>query len=148
MDYTSAMDEKTKKNLEQFIEKLFDKNNQKLESLAKGQAGTNKILEITNKRIDLIQKRLDNTNKRLEGFIVTFLREINRLDEKIDLYRNEIDSFKDDLMTKIDAVYKEVLDMRQEQIVHFEQHSKINDRLDVVEAIPAVAHELKRKKAA
>lgn len=38
------------------------------------------------------------------------------------------------VMTKLDAVYKELRDMRQEQDFHVQQHRDINDRLDKLES--------------
>lgn len=39
-----------------------------------------------------------------------------------------------DIMTKLDAVFKEVKDMRQEQDMHVQQHRDISDRLDKLES--------------
>lgn len=39
-----------------------------------------------------------------------------------------------DVMTKLDAVYKEVRDMRQEQDFHVQQHLDIKDKLDKIES--------------
>lgn len=39
-----------------------------------------------------------------------------------------------EVMTKLDAVYKEVQDMRQEQDFHVQQHRDINERLDKIKS--------------
>lgn len=52
---------------------------------------------------------------------------------------------KDDfrrVMTVLDKVLKEVLAMRQEQTMYVEDHRRINDRLDAIEKVPAVAQHL------
>lgn len=37
-----------------------------------------------------------------------------------------------DVMTKLDAVFKEILAVRQEQSIHAQQHSDIHDQLDAI----------------
>lgn len=76
---------------------------------------------------------------------------------KIDLARLEIKmnlefekvredmATKDDfrkVMTVLDKVLKEVLDMRQEQTMHVEDHRRINSRLEAIEQVPSVAQHL------
>jgi len=45
-------------------------------------------------------------------------------------------------MTVLDKVLKEVLDMRQEQTMHVEDHRRINSRLEAIEQVPSVAQHL------
>lgn len=52
------------------------------------------------------------------------------LSRKIDSYKAEIDKFKDKVYDRMDAVFKEVLAVRQEQAVHAGSHERINDELD------------------
>jgi predicted nuclease with TOPRIM domain len=47
----------------------------------------------------------------------------------------EFEELKNDVFTKMDAVYKEVIAMRQEQTAHFQQHEDVNQRLDKLEAV-------------
>jgi len=63
-------------------------------------------------------------------------------DEDIRKLRDEISGLKEemttkemfrDVMTKLDAVFKEVKDMRQEQDMHVQKHRDIDDRLDNLE---------------
>lgn len=52
---------------------------------------------------------------------------------------------KDDLrrvMTVLDKVLKEVLDMRQEQTMHVGDHRRIDARFEAIEKVPAVAQHL------
>lgn len=66
------------------------------------------------------------------------------LKQELEKVREEMAS-KDDLrkvMTVLDKVLKEVLAMRQEQTMHVEDHRRINDRLDDIEKVPAVAQHL------
>lgn len=46
------------------------------------------------------------------------------------------------VMERLDAVYGEVIAMRQEQASHQAIHDHIEDRLHDIEHIPAIAHEL------
>ena len=39
-----------------------------------------------------------------------------------------------EVMTRLDAVYKEVKDMRQEQDIHVQKHRDIDERLDKLES--------------
>jgi len=52
--------------------------------------------------------------------------------------RDEFDQYRDNVLTKVDAVYKEVITMRQEQAAHSLQHEDIDNRLNNLES-PIVA---------
>lgn len=53
--------------------------------------------------------------------------DLRKLEERLD--------FKfQDVLTKLDAVYKELKDMRLEQNAHVQMHRDINDRLDKLES--------------
>lgn len=49
------------------------------------------------------------------------------------------DMFRE-VMTKLDAVFKEVLAVRQEQSVHAQQHSDIHDELDALKKHVGMTH--------
>ena len=57
-------------------------------------------------------------------------------DEDLRKLREEMatkDMFRE-VMTKLDAVYKELKDMRQEQDMHVQKHRDIDERLDKIES--------------
>ncbi len=49
--------------------------------------------------------------------------DLRRLEDKFDLRFN-------DVLDKLDAVYKELKDMRQEQDMHVQKHRDIDEKLD------------------
>lgn len=53
--------------------------------------------------------------------------DLRKLEERFDLRFN-------DVLDKLDAVYKELKDMRQEQDFHVQQHRDIKVRLDKIES--------------
>ena len=57
-------------------------------------------------------------------------QQYEELSKKIDSYKAEIDKFKDKVYDRMDAVFKEVLAVRQEQSVHAGAHERINDELE------------------
>lgn len=57
-------------------------------------------------------------------------------DEDLRKLREEMatkDMFRE-VMTKLDVVYEELKDMRQEQDMHVQKHRDIDDRLDKIES--------------
>lgn len=70
-------------------------------------------------------------------------QELRDLEEKLV---TELASKKDlnKVMELLDAVYVEVIAMRQEQASHQAIHDHIEGRLHDIEHIPAIAHELHR----
>lgn len=73
---------------------------------------------------------------------------LNRISDvmeiKLQPVREEIAEARRDTSGKVEAVYKEVLEMRQDRESHQQQHDNVNQRLDDIEATPTVAHELKK----
>ena len=73
------------------------------------------------------------TSKDIKLLIDTFKtraesdEDLRRLGDRFDL------KFQD-VLTKMDAVYKELLDMRQEQDMHVQKHRDINERFDKLES--------------
>lgn len=82
-------------------------------------------------------------------------------DIKLDLakvefnLRTEIEEIKEKMATKddfrkfmtvLEKTFIEVKTMREEQSAHFGEHRLINDRLDSIERIPVVAHELTKSR--
>lgn len=68
--------------------------------------------------------------------LIEFFKTRAETDEDLRKLREEMatkDMFRD-VMTKLDAVYKEVLDMRQEQDIHVQNHRDIDERFDKIEA--------------
>ncbi len=47
--------------------------------------------------------------------------------------KDDLHDLEDKLMTLVDAVYQEVVAMRQEQSMHFQSHREIDDRLNKLE---------------
>jgi predicted nuclease with TOPRIM domain len=58
--------------------------------------------------------------------------------------QDEMANLRNDVMTKMDSVYKEVIAMRQEQTTHQADHDDIKTRLTAIESTSAMAHDLKR----
>ncbi len=54
-------------------------------------------------------------------------------DEDLRKLENRFDLKFNDILDKLDAVYKELKDMRQEQDFHVQKHRDIDDRLDKIE---------------
>ena len=52
----------------------------------------------------------------------------------------------DQTMTRIDAVFKELKDRREEQTVHMQDHEDIRKDIDDIKRVPVIAHELKKQK--
>lgn len=57
-----------------------------------------------------------------------------------------------EVMTKVDAVFGEVKAMREDQSMHYLQHEDNDNehkvfrkRLNVIESVPVIAHQIKRK---
>ncbi|OGE18892.1 hypothetical protein A3J19_00440 [Candidatus Daviesbacteria bacterium RIFCSPLOWO2_02_FULL_41_8] len=48
--------------------------------------------------------------------------------------KEEMQELRLDVLEKLDAVYKEVKDMRQEQDMHVQKHRDIDERLDNLES--------------
>ncbi|EKD91548.1 MAG: hypothetical protein ACD_30C00002G0045 [uncultured bacterium] len=53
-----------------------------------------------------------------------------RFSSRIDKLEQKVVSRNDDVFNKMDAVYKEVLDVRQEQIMHTGSHMRIDEDLE------------------
>lgn len=68
-----------------------------------------------------------------------------KVDQRFEQIQTNFDTIRDDVFTKMDEVYKEVVAMRQEQASHQAQHDEVNSRLDKIEKIPSIAHELKNQ---
>lgn len=74
---------------------------------------------LTSKDIKLL---IDSFKTRAEAD-----EDLRKLEDRFNLRFN-------DVLDKLDAVYKEVKDMRQEQDFHVQQHRDINDRLDKIKS--------------
>ncbi len=98
---------------------------------------TGKLIEAT------IGNMSDNDDSKV---IATLGQMMAKVDQRYDQIIAHVDLKHNDAMTKMDAVYKEVLTVRQEQSIHQTHHEDINDRLDAIEAVPAVGHDLKHKR--
>ncbi len=75
------------------------------------------------------------TSKDIQLLIASF-KTREEADEDLRKLRKEMatkDMFRE-VMTKLDAVYKEVVDMRQEQDMHVQKHRDIDERLDKLES--------------
>ena len=74
---------------------------------------------LTSKDIKLL---IDSFKTRAEAD-----EDLRKLEDRFNLRFN-------DVLDKLDAVYKELKDMRQEQDFHVQQHRDIKDRLDKIES--------------
>lgn len=72
------------------------------------------------------------TSKDIKLLIATFKtraeadEDIRKLEERFDLRFNKV-------LDRLDAVYKELKDMRLEQSMHIQKHRDIDERLDKLE---------------
>lgn len=82
----------------------------------------------------------DDIKKLMDRFLDVFATryDLVRIEEKM--------ATKDDLreiMTKVENIFTEVKKITEEQSAHFEEHRRVNDRLDKIERVPAIAHDLR-----
>ena len=77
----------------------------------------------------------------IRGLSATFAtkEDINKLEEKFDL------KF-DNVMTKMDQVYTEVVATREENAAHNMDHERIEERLSDIESVPTIAHHIRGNK--
>ncbi len=87
---------------------------------------------------------LSETVKGLVAYTVKGFGEVNK---RIDELEENSASQKslDKVYNLTDQAVKELKTMREEQSAHRQEHDDIDERLNNIEAVPAVAHELKRK---
>lgn len=77
----------------------------------------------------------DDIKRLVDSFATRY--DLERLATKDDL-----DKLRRDVMDKMDAIYKEVLDRRTEQDMHLALHERIDKRLNVIEKVPVIAHSI------
>lgn len=73
------------------------------------------------------------TSKDIRLLIESFKTRVEA-DEDLRKQEDRFDLKFNDVLDKLDAVFKEVKDMRQEQDFHVQQHRDINERLDKLES--------------
>ena len=73
------------------------------------------------------EREIKMTNKQIFDF---FFTRFNDLEKKIAGYREEIVEFKDGVYDKMDAVYKEVLTFRDEEVMHQGGQDRIQEQVD------------------
>ncbi len=84
--------------------------------------------------------------------ILTALAQMmTKVDQRFDQITAHVDETHNDAMTKMDAVYKEVLDMRQEQAMHTGAHQRVDETIDEhdrrikrLESPTSVAHSIQK----
>lgn len=76
------------------------------------------------------------TDKDLKRILDTLLPYFTTK-EDLRILKEEIDekliAFRSDILSHVDAVYKELLKVREEKAGHFQSHEDINKRLDKIE---------------
>lgn len=78
--------------------------------------------------------------------LVLFLnKQYEQFKDEVGFLKESVDSRNDDVFTKMDQVYKEVLAMRQEQSVHQQTHDDLDAFISQIQSIPAIAHQIKKK---
>lgn len=87
------------------------------------------------------------TRQLIEDLTIYTIKGFGGVNKRIDGLATQeiIEEFKDGAYNKMDAVYGEVMKMRHEQAAHRQEHDDVDERLDKIEAVPVVAHELKKK---
>lgn len=73
------------------------------------------------------------TSKDIKLLIESF-KTRSEADEDLRKLEERLDFKFQDVLTKLDAVHKELKDMRQEQDIHVQKHRDIDDRLDKIES--------------
>lgn len=68
----------------------------------------------------------DNFRNKLVELLT---QQYNNFAEAVNDLRERLDKRNDDVFTKMDAVYKEVLIMRQEQAAHIGSHTRVDEQL-------------------
>lgn len=51
----------------------------------------------------------------------------------------------DNAMTKMDQVYGEVINLRDEQKAHAQRHDDLEEDIRQIKSLPSIAHQLKKK---
>lgn len=91
------------------------------------------------------------TKQDLERFATKKdLKRFATKDELQDLaggLREDMRALHSEVLTRMDTVFKEVKEMREEQTMHLAQHDRINQRLDAIEQVPTIAHHLNKNLA-
>lgn len=82
--------------------------------------------------------------KLLDSFSQVFATK-EELHNEIYGLREEFNLKFQDVLTKLDSVYKDLHDFRLEQSMHVQAHRDIDTKLGAIEKVPTVAHELKKK---
>lgn len=85
----------------------------------------------------------DDIQKMLTAFTPVFATkdDLGNLKHEVN---EEINEFKSGVYTRVDKVYKELVDMRQEQSVHSRQHEDIDDKFNEIKSASLVTHSLKK----
>lgn len=68
--------------------------------------------------------------KQWNKLIQMLSEQYNNFTKAITDLRQRLDARNDDVFTKMDAVYKEVLDMRTEQAAHTDSHARVDEQLE------------------
>lgn len=76
------------------------------------------------------------TSKDIKLLVDTFKTRAEA-DEDSRLLKEEMQGLRLDVLEKLDAVYTEVKDMRQEQNMHVQKHRDTDERLDKLESATA-----------
>lgn len=88
-----------------------------------------------------------DTQKLIQRFIEVFATK-QELTEAVEglVTKEDFTEFRDQIFNRIDAVFKELIAMREEQAGHSLRHEDVEDRLNAVEKIPVIALELRKKR--
>ena len=54
----------------------------------------------------------------------------NHFSQTVDRLEEKVDQTADNILTRVDGVFKEVLAMRQEQVAHFGSHVRADETLE------------------
>ncbi len=81
-----------------------------------------KIVKDLKKSLD---KRFDLVDDKFDSLVKLLYDQANQFNQRMDILEQKIDSRVDDVFTKMDAVYGEVIAMRQEQSMHSVSHARL-----------------------
>ncbi len=111
-----------------------------------------KLKKYLDQKFKGVDQKFKGVDQKFNNLVETFVKEVLRLDKKIDTYREEVVEFKSGVYDKMDKVYKEVLDMRTEQTMHTGFHQRLDEsledhegRIQKLESPTATAHSIRRK---
>lgn len=83
-------------------------------------------------------------DKVANKFLEHLVQMEDRITKKIDQHYDEFVEFKDGIYNHLDAVIGELKTTREEQSSLSHRTSRLEDRVEIIEKVPVVAHSIKK----